>query len=82
MLEAVEAVIAKWELDALGEAKAAIARSLAVKLDFARMSNAATVAIAMPGLARELRETLQSIGDDQFDGKDFVADLFAPVGNS
>lgn len=77
--QAVDDLLNSWELDTLGHAKAAIARSLAVKVDYARRTEGATIAMAMGGLCKELRDTLDAIGDAQFDSGDFVADLFAPV---
>lgn len=80
--QAVDELLSGWELDSLGHAKAAIARSLAVKVDYARQTEGATIAMAMGGLCKELRDTLTEMGDAQFDSGDFVSDLFAPVRNS
>jgi hypothetical protein len=74
---AVDSLLASYELDELGQARAAIARTLAAKLDDARELKAASVFIALPSLSKELRETLAAISDSQMDVEEFVTGLFS-----
>lgn len=82
VLPAVETLLKSLELNEEGNARAAIARALASKLDEAALSDSGTIAMATAGIAKELRAVLDEIlaatGDDAL----FVHDLFAPVGNS
>jgi hypothetical protein len=52
-------------LDSAGAARAAIARSLAVKLDQAEESTSGAVAVASAGLARELSAVLDALSATQ-----------------
>ena len=78
MLGAVEAVVAG--LDLLGDpergALAEVARALATKLDLARRSHSAAMALAVATLARELRSVLEVLADDGEADREFVASLF------
>lgn len=82
VLAAVESLLSEWELDAMGNARAALARLLAAKLDQVRSSEVAQAALAVPGISRELREVLDAIQEQADDNAEFVAGLFAPVGDS
>lgn len=77
VLAALEAYLSPLELDALGETQAALARSLAIKLTQALRLDSAQAAMALPGLARELREVLDQIQGASDDNQDFVSGLFA-----
>jgi hypothetical protein len=61
--EAVEHYLVRVTLNRRDEALAAIARSLAVKLDAATVSESATAAAAAPRLASELAAILGSVED-------------------
>ena len=82
----VSAAVAKlldgMELDDAGNANAAIARALAGKLDEARTQDSGTIAMAISGIAKELRATLEAILATSSETEEFIADLFAEVGNS
>lgn len=58
------------------------ARALAIKIDSLQHNERATAAMALPALTRELREVLEAIRGDDDGSQEFVADLFAPVGDS
>lgn len=73
---AVDAFLATLDLDEAGKASAAIARTLAVKLDQARTDTTGAIAMATAGLAKELRSVLDAIIDASSDAGDFVAGLF------
>jgi hypothetical protein len=75
-------MLATVDLDAAGEAKAAIGRALAAKLDQAAASDGGAVAMSVPGIARELREIVDAILEAQSDSDGFVVDLFSKVGNT
>ena len=79
---ATDALLKTLELDAAGDARAAIARALAKKLDEAGESDSGTIAMATAGIAKELRAVVDSILEQTGEELDFVADLFATVGNS
>jgi hypothetical protein len=72
VLAAVEKLIESIELDDFGQARAAIARTLATKFDKA----------AEPGTAKELRELIDAFQEASDDSQEFVSGLFAPVGDS
>ena len=77
----VSAAVDRWlgslELDDDLGARAAIARALAQKLDEAVSSELGPAALAAAGIARELRDTLDSIRDStDTEATDFVADIF------
>jgi hypothetical protein len=75
--EAVERLIATLDLDAAGDANAAIARALASKLDEARDSDSGAAAVAISGIAKELRAVIDDIRDSASDRQSFVSDLFS-----
>jgi hypothetical protein len=75
-------MLATLELDEAGDAKAAIARALARKLDDAAGAQGGAVAMSVPGIARELREIVDAILDGASDSDGFVVDLFSKVGNT
>ena len=75
--EALERLLAGTQLDARGEFNAAVARSLAAKLDEARTSVIAAVAMAAPSIAKELRTVVEDIMGTTEDTKGWVADIFA-----
>ena len=77
---AVEKLLTTVDLDEAGEAKAAIARALATKLDQATASDAGPVAMSMAGIAKELREVVDAILEASDDDGAFVADLFQRPG--
>lgn len=82
---AIDNLLKGMELDPLGETNAAIARALAGKLDEARRSDSGAIAMAIAGIAKELRAVVDSILATSGDNQEFVADLFAmpaKVGNS
>lgn len=79
---AVERMLADLELDNVGEARAALVRALAGKLDQVRASDAAQAALAVPGISRELRELLDAIREATDDTQEFVSGLFTAVGDS
>jgi hypothetical protein len=81
-LEAFDAMLATFDLDEVGEAKAAIGRALASKLDQAAKAEGGAVAMSVPGIARELREIVDAILEGAADGDGFVVDLFSKVGNA
>jgi hypothetical protein len=81
-LEALNGLLATVDLDEAGEAKAAIGRALAAKLDQATASEGGAVAMSVPGIARELREIVDAILEATSDADGFVVDLFSKVGNS
>ena len=70
------------ELNDEGEANAAIARALAKKLDEAGQSDSGTIAMAISGIAKELRATLEAILADARETDAWITDLFTPVGHS
>jgi hypothetical protein len=74
---AVNALLSGMELDPAGNARAAIARALARKLDEAGHQDSGTIAMAMSGIAKELRGTLDTILEGTGDSQTFLADLFA-----
>lgn len=79
---ALERLLKSVELDEAGDAKAAIARALATKLDQSAGSDSGPVAMATAGIARELREVIDAILEANEDDEGFVPDLFSEVGNS
>jgi hypothetical protein len=78
MLAAVEHVIAGLDLerDAERVALAELARSLATKLDMARRSHSAAMALAAVSLSRELRSVVEVLAADGTANREFVASLF------
>ena len=79
---AVAKLLDGMELDDVGEANAAIARALAAKLDEAGQSDSGTIAMAISGIAKELRATVEAILADARETDAWITDLFAPVGDS
>lgn len=79
---AVDKLLATLTMDEAGEAKAAIARALARKLDQAAISDSGPVAMSMAGIAKELREVVDAILEGTADDEEFVAALFAPLGDT
>ena len=79
--EAVEALLATLELDAAGQARAAIALALASKLDEAQGADSGTIAMAISGIAKELRAVLDAILESQGDDDEFTDSLFAALGD-
>ncbi len=80
--EALEAMLQSLELDKPGDARAAIARALAAKLDEARDSDSATSALAIAGIARELREVIDAILESSEDDAEWVNKLLSPMGDA
>lgn len=74
---ALETLLASLVLDNAGKANAAIARALASKLDEAKQSESGAVAMAISGIAKELRAVIEEIRDSVNDGQEFVTDLFS-----
>ncbi len=82
VLGALEKLLGTLELDELGETRAALARTLAEKLDQVRKSDVAQAAMAVPGISKELREVLDAIQEASDDSQEFVKSLFGAVGDS
>jgi hypothetical protein len=80
-LQAFDALVATVEPDEAVEAKAAIGRALAAKLDQTSRAEGGAVAMAVAGIARELREIVDAILEQTADTDAFVVDLFSKVGN-
>ncbi len=80
-VQTVEALLATLDLDEAGEARAAIARGLAAKFDEAVASSTATTALAIAGISKELRDVITEILEASGDAEDFVAGVFAQVGD-
>jgi len=74
--EAVDALLEGLQLNPEGQARAAIARALAGKLDDAALSQSGVVAAAAAGIAKELSATLDALVAGQVDPDDFVSELF------
>ena len=70
------------DLNDEGEANAAIARALAAKLDEAGQSDSGTIAMAISGIAKELRATVEAILSEARETDAWISDLFTPVGDS
>lgn len=79
---AISRLLRGLELDDAGLAKAEIARTLARKLDQSSEMTGGAMAMAVAGIAKELRELVDAILESTEDNEAFVADLFAPVGNT
>lgn len=79
VLTALEKLLDSLDLDEFDEARAAVARTLAIKLDQASVS---ADSLAVPGTAKELREIIDVFQEASDDAQEFVANLFAPVGDS
>lgn len=77
----LEALLATQDLDALGRFKATVARQLARKLDVAAASTKAMDASAVPDIAKALRDVVDEIMDVSDDDKEWLANMFAPVGD-
>lgn len=75
--EAVDKLLDGLELDDAGAANAAIARALASKLDEAQRSDSGAVAMAISGIAKELRAVIEEIRAAASDQEAFVTDLFS-----
>lgn len=69
------------ELDEAGDTKAAIARALAKKLDQASTDRTGAVAMAISGIAKELRDLIDALTEDTSARDAFVASLFTEVGD-
>lgn len=80
--EKLEALLETLVLDEAGETYAEMARGLAVTFDASRGSTNGSVVAAMAPLSKELRELVKSIVEGVTEADEFVADLFAEVGNS
>ena len=80
--QAVAKLLDGLDLDDVGEANAAIARALASKLDEAGQSDSGAIAMAISGIAKELRSTVEAILADVRETDAWITDLFAPVGDS
>lgn len=76
VMAAVERLLASLELDEAGEMNAAIARALAAKLDEARQSDSGAIAMAISGIAKELRAVVEAILEASSNTQEFVAGLF------
>ncbi|MGA8724135.1 MAG: hypothetical protein WB565_03785 [Acidimicrobiales bacterium] len=59
--EAVTALLESLELDEMGRARAAVALSLAQRIDDTTSATTGAVAMAAAGLSRELQVTLEAI---------------------
>lgn len=70
-------MLSSLTLDNAAEANAAIARALASKLDEAQASDSGAVAMAISGIAKELRAVIQEIRDSTGDREEFVTGLFS-----
>jgi hypothetical protein len=75
--DAIERLLLVLDLDEAGLANAAIVRALAAKLDEARHSESGAAAMAMPGIAKELRAVIDEICESASDRQSFVSDLFS-----
>jgi len=78
----LEALLATQDLDPHGEFKATVARQLARKLDIAAASTKAMDAGAVSDIAKELRAVVDEIMDVSADDKEWLANVFAPVGDA
>lgn len=76
ILEKVDAYLATVTLDEAAAANAAIAQTLAVKLDQCRTDVTGAQAMAAPAIAKELRATLAAVVNATSDHAEFVAGLF------
>jgi hypothetical protein len=56
---------------------AAIARALASKLDAVQGDDSGAAAMAISGIAKELRAVIDEIRDSSGDRQEFVSDLFS-----
>jgi len=74
--QAVEVLLSSTVLDEAGAAYASIARVLAAALDASKLSSSGSVAMALPGTAKELRGVIDSIVQRTAETDEFVADLF------
>lgn len=79
--DAVEALLAKQRLDEVGDTSAALARGLAMKIDKASASDVAADSMALPALVKELRAVIAEIMGASPDDKEWLADVFAPLGH-
>lgn len=82
VFEKVTALLATVELDDLGSARAAIALTLAMKLDEASRSDSGAIAMAIAGISKELRAVLDTILEGTAEDDEFVASLYSEVGDS
>lgn len=78
---AIDSLLKSLTLDEAGEARAAIARTLARKLDDSAGDSTGPVAMAVAGIAKGLREVVDEILAATGEDDAFVAGLFAPVGD-
>ncbi|MGP8180842.1 MAG: hypothetical protein ACLP1E_08700 [Acidimicrobiales bacterium] len=78
---AVNALLDTLDLDERGETNAEIARALATKLDQAVGDTKGDVAIAISAIAKELRAVVDALLETAHGSDDFVAGLFAEMGN-
>jgi hypothetical protein len=81
VVRAVETFLRTLDLDEMGDAKAAIARALALKLDKTQHSTVGIEAQAVASIAKELRAVLDEIRDATSDASEFAAGLFSEVGD-
>lgn len=79
--EALDQLLATIDLDEAGLVNAAIARALALKLDEAGRSDSGTIAMAISGIAKELRSVVESILEGVAERDEFVEGLFSEVGD-
>jgi hypothetical protein len=75
--EQLDAWLSSVTLDQAGEMNAAIARVLASKLDAVRDDDSGAAAIAISGIAKELRAVIDEIRNTSGDRQEFVTDLFS-----
>jgi hypothetical protein len=73
----LEVWLARVQLDDAGEMSAAIARALASKLDSVQDDDSGAAAMAISGIAKELRAVIDEIRDSSGDRQEFVSDLFS-----
>ena len=73
----LEAWLSQVELDEASEVNAAIARALAAKLDAVREDSSGAAAMAISGIAKELRAVIVDIRDASGERQEFLTDLFS-----
>ena len=77
VLTALDAFLRTLDLDEAQQTNAAIARALATKLDQAKADQTGAVAMAVAGLAKELRSVVDAIADATSGDDDLMGDLFS-----
>ena len=80
--EKLELLLMSLDLDDRGEVGAEMARALATTMDASCGSTNGSVVAAMAPLSKELRELVKQIVEGVAEVDEFVADLFAEVGDS